>query len=67
MMRSGKAEDAVRAPLVRILRRCFDWGLNILVTEFQTTHGAVDLRGWCETAKDKQQALHGNRIRDNHT
>ena len=45
MMRSGKAEDAVRAHLVRILRRYFDWGLSILVTEFETSHGAVDLRG----------------------
>jgi hypothetical protein len=41
--------------------------LSILVTEFETSHGAVDLRGWRETAKDKQQALYGNRIRDNHT
>ena len=67
MMRSGKAEDAVRAHLVRILRRYFDWGLSILVTEFETSHAAVDLRGWRETAKDKEQALYGNRIRDNHT
>jgi hypothetical protein len=67
MMTSGKAEDAVRAPLVRILRRYFDWGLSILVTEFETSHGAVDRRCWRETAKNKQQALYGNRIRDNHT
>jgi hypothetical protein len=67
MMRSGKAEDAVSAPRVRILRRYFDWGLSILVTEFETSDGAVYLRGWRESANDKQQALYGNRIRDNHT
>jgi hypothetical protein len=67
MMRSGKAEDAVSAPRVRILRRYFDWGLSILVTEFETSDGAVDLQGWRESANDKQQALYGNRIRDNHT
>ena len=63
MMSSGKAEDAVRAPLVRILRRSFDWGLSILVTEF----GAVDLSGWHETAKNKQQALYRYRVGDNNT
>ena len=67
MMRSGKAEDAVRAPLVRILRRYFDWGLSILVTEFETSHGAADLSGWRETAKHKQQALYSYRIGDNNT
>jgi len=67
MMRSGKAQDAVGAPRVRILSRYFDWGLSILVTEFKTNDGAVDLRGWRETAKDSQQALYGNRISDNHT
>ena len=54
MMRSGKAEDAVSAPRVRILRRYFDWGLSILMTEFETSDGAVDLRGWRESANDKQ-------------
>ena len=67
MMSSGKAEDAVRAPLVRILRRYFDWGLSILVTEFETSHGAVGLSGWHETAKHKQQALYSYRIGDNNT
>ena len=67
MMRSGKAEDAVRAPLVRILSRCFDWGLSILVTEFETSRGAVDLSGWHETAKHKQQALYSYRVGDNNT
>jgi hypothetical protein len=67
MMRSGKAEDAVSAPRVRILRRYFDWGLSILVTEFETSDGGIDLRGWRETAKDNQQALYGNRVSDNHT
>ena len=55
------------APRVRILSRYFDWGLSILVTEFETSDGAVDLQGWRESANDKQQALYGNRIRDNHT
>jgi hypothetical protein len=67
VLRSGKAEHAVRARSVRVLRRYFDWGLSILMTEFETSRGAVDLRGWRETAKDKQQALYGNCIRDNHT
>jgi hypothetical protein len=67
MMRSGKTEDAVRTPLVRILRRYFDWGLSILVTEFETSHGAVGLSGWHETAKHKQQALYSYRIGDNNT
>jgi hypothetical protein len=67
MMHSGKAEHAVRAASVRILRRCFDWGLSILVTEFEISHGAVDLSGWHETAKHKQQALYSYRVGDNNT
>jgi hypothetical protein len=67
MMRSSKAEEAVSAPRVRILSRYFDWGLSILVTEFETSDGGIDLRGWRETAKDNQQALYGNRVSDNHT
>ena len=67
MMRSSKAEEAVSAPRVRIISRYFDWGLSILVTEFKTSDGAIDLRGRRETAKDNQQALYGNRISDNHT
>jgi hypothetical protein len=67
MMHSGKAEHAVRARLVRILCRHFDWGLSILVTEFETSHGAADLSGWRETAKHKQQALYSYRIGDNNT
>ena len=61
MMQSGKAEHAVRARSVRILCRHFDWGLSILVTEFDTS----DLSGWRETAKHKQQALYSYRIGDN--
>jgi hypothetical protein len=53
MMHSGKTEYAVRARSVRILRRYFDWGLSIVVTEFETSHGAVELSGWHETAKNK--------------